>query len=273
MNEQERSELERLKQQQARLAQELAQLSVHLNLLEQRLSQPQREGTSRAALKTENPPAAQAPPAQSVPTPTVRIPLVIPPPPVIARNSVPPVVTAPTVRTAPEISTPPPPRHPPVAEPPRPQLRVAVGEKNVFKGVCQHCGGHLEYSFNVVGDTIPCPHCGESTLLSAPAKLIPTPPPVARPVVPASIPPVRPHVPLEAVSAGKGSFEMRLGTYWLVRIGIVMVLTALVFFGNLAYQNFITKMGPGGKVTLLYLASAALLGAGGGGSAKRPRSL
>jgi hypothetical protein len=55
---------------------------------------------------------------------------------------------------------------------------------------------------------------------------------------------------------------MRLGTYWLVRIGIVMVLTALVFFGNLAYQNFITKLGPGGKVTLLYLASAALLVAG-----------
>ena len=63
--------------------------------------------------------------------------------------------------------------------------------------------------------------------------------------------------------AGKGSFEMRLGTYWLVRIGIVMVLTALVFFGNLAYQNFISKLGPGGKVALLYVASAALLVAGG----------
>ena len=56
---------------------------------------------------------------------------------------------------------------------------------------------------------------------------------------------------------------MRLGTYWLVRIGIVMVLTALVFFGNLAYQNFISKLGPGGKVALLYLASAGLLVAGG----------
>jgi hypothetical protein len=56
---------------------------------------------------------------------------------------------------------------------------------------------------------------------------------------------------------------MRLGTYWLVRIGIVMVLTGLVFFGNLAYHNFITKLRPGGKVTLLYLASAALVVAGG----------
>jgi uncharacterized membrane protein len=60
----------------------------------------------------------------------------------------------------------------------------------------------------------------------------------------------------------QGSFEMRLGTYWLVRIGVVMVLTALVFFGNLAYQHFISQLGAGGKVTLLYLASFLLLGAG-----------
>ena len=53
---------------------------------------------------------------------------------------------------------------------------------------------------------------------------------------------------------------MRLGTYWLVRIGIVMLLTALVFFGNYAYQNLIVRLGPGGKVGLLYFASALLLG-------------
>ncbi len=56
----------------------------------------------------------------------------------------------------------------------------------------------------------------------------------------------------------KPSFEMRLGTYWLVRIGAVLILTGLVFFGNLAYQN----MGAGGKVALLYLASGLMLGAG-----------
>ncbi|MGC3957144.1 MAG: DUF2339 domain-containing protein [Verrucomicrobiota bacterium] len=56
----------------------------------------------------------------------------------------------------------------------------------------------------------------------------------------------------------KPSFEMQLGTYWLVRIGAVLILTGLVFFGNLAYQ----KMGAGGKVALLYLASGLLLGAG-----------
>ncbi len=55
---------------------------------------------------------------------------------------------------------------------------------------------------------------------------------------------------------------MRLGTYWLVRVGIVMLLTGLVFFGNYAYHNFIGKLGAGGKISLLYLASALLLVAG-----------
>jgi Predicted membrane protein (DUF2339) len=59
-----------------------------------------------------------------------------------------------------------------------------------------------------------------------------------------------------------GSFEMRLGTYWLVRVGIVVLLTGLAFFGYFAYEHVVPRLGPAGKVTLLYLASAALLGLG-----------
>jgi hypothetical protein len=55
---------------------------------------------------------------------------------------------------------------------------------------------------------------------------------------------------------------MKLGTVWFVRIGIVMLLTALVFFGNYAYQNFISKLGAGGKLLLMYLGSGLLLGLG-----------
>ena len=51
MNEQERSELERLKQRQTRLAQELAQLSTHLNLLEQRLNLPQPAAPAQVAVR------------------------------------------------------------------------------------------------------------------------------------------------------------------------------------------------------------------------------
>jgi hypothetical protein len=58
------------------------------------------------------------------------------------------------------------------------------------------------------------------------------------------------------------SFEMRLGSYWFVRIGIVMVLTAMVFLGNYAYQHYIPRFGPWGKVVMMYLASGGLLAAG-----------
>lgn len=60
----------------------------------------------------------------------------------------------------------------------------------------------------------------------------------------------------------KTSFEMRLGTFWLVRIGIVMLLTGIAFFANYAYHHIIGKLGPAGKILLLYLASGLLLGAG-----------
>lgn len=85
--------------------------------------------------------------------------------------------------------------------------------------------------------------------------------PIAATPPQASIGP-QPSAATANTAPSSGSFEMRLGTYWLVRVGIVMVLTALVFFGNLAYQNFISKLGPGGKVTLLYVASFSLLGVG-----------
>ena len=84
--------------------------------------------------------------------------------------------------------------------------------------------------------------------------------PVFQEAASGSMPP--PLVPSAQAATPARSFEMRLGTYWLVRVGIVMVLTGLVFFGNLAYQNYISRLGPGGKVSLLYLASGLLLVAG-----------
>jgi uncharacterized membrane protein len=56
--------------------------------------------------------------------------------------------------------------------------------------------------------------------------------------------------------------ELRFGTYWLPRIGIVILLTGLVFLGNYAYQRFVPLLGAGGKLALLGLAGAALAGLG-----------
>ncbi len=82
---------------------------------------------------------------------------------------------------------------------------------------------------------------------------------------PADIPPAEPpRIPLETGSPMPlpASFEMKLGTYWLVRIGIVMLLTGMVFLGNLAYQKYHARLGPPERVALLYLASGVLLGVG-----------
>jgi len=48
----------------------------------------------------------------------------------------------------------------------------------------------------------------------------------------------------------------------MARIGIVVLLTGLVFLGNYAYHRIIPLLGPWGKVTLLMLAGLGLGGAG-----------
>ena len=200
MNESERSELERLKQQQARLGHEMALLAAQLTRLE-------------AALRREE---ALAP--VSLPLPEIQpgFPLSL------AQTELTPEIPA---AAAGQIGEPPPsPRidAPPFAVPP------IISE--------------------VVAGTV-------ASSATAP-----------QPVIPQAVAPVPIPTPslLAQVSepSGKSSFEMRLGTFWLVRIGIVMLLTGLVFFANYAYQHFIGKLGPVGKVSLLYLASGALLGAG-----------
>jgi uncharacterized membrane protein len=209
MNEQERSELELLKQRQARLAQELGSLSTQLAALETRLTrtasrEPQIAISSSTLPKeqlnlSESTPVSQKPATPKpvpIPDPTpIPIPPVIGPTQVVAQSA---INVAPKPPATPEI---PKPKAFPVLEQVQPKAEV--------------------------------------------------------PPVPPSLPHREPVAP-----APKHSFEMRLGTFWLVRIGIVMLLTGLIFFGNYAYQNYISNFGPAGKVSLLYLASGLLLGAG-----------
>lgn len=88
------------------------------------------------------------------------------------------------------------------------------------------------------------------------------PPVVPAPVIFAPLPIAQPQETIETPEPEPASLEMRLGTFWFVRIGVVMVLTALVFLGNLAYHKYIPLLGPVGKITLLYLASGGLLALG-----------
>ena len=193
MNEQDRAELERLKQRQSELLAQFIELGRKLSALEARL-------------------AAEPEPALK-PTPAPRPAAPLPLPPIIERPT--PAAQAPRPQTpepkpAQPQSTPMPP-----AQPQRPE----------------------------------------------PAKIAPPPvkpPPKPEPAFAQSAAPSAPSQPPKK----EGSFEMRLGTYWFVRIGIVMVLTGFVFFANYAYQNYIAHFGPGGKVALLYLVSGGLLATG-----------
>lgn len=103
-----------------------------------------------------------------------------------------------------------------------------------------------------------------------PTLLRPPPLPVVKPALPHFDTPApevaETGVPPSRVSSAPApteqNLELRVGQYWLVRIGILVLLTGLVLLGNLAYQNFITKLGAPGKLALLYLAGAALTAVG-----------
>lgn len=261
MNEQERLELEQLKARQRRLEQELSLLGKQLARLEDRIAAEKPQvggpGSESAGQGVEERLKLAPPKPRPIEMPPPPIPPVIPPATAVAQSTVPPATVTPATV--------------PTGEPQRPRLRVELGGSALLKGACDTCGGHLEFPADAVGSTIFCPHCQQSTLLSTVRAAVPVPPPLpgtvhASQAGAAAAPPMSGRAERAGAASGQpgagGSFEMRLGTYWLVRVGIVMLLTGLVFFGNYAYQNFIGKLGPGGKVSLLYLASGILLGAG-----------
>lgn len=98
------------------------------------------------------------------------------------------------------------------------------------------------------------------------------PPPVmAAPVqFPAPEPPPKPSEPFadapepatDVAEPSAEPLELRVGTYWMARIGIAILLTGFVFLGNYAYHRVIALLGACGKLTLLALAGGALAGLG-----------
>lgn len=56
--------------------------------------------------------------------------------------------------------------------------------------------------------------------------------------------------------------ELDFGKVWFVRLGIISLITGLVFLSNFAYQNFIYTWGPAPRLTGLYLLAAIMLGIG-----------
>ncbi|MBS33998.1 MAG: hypothetical protein CMO68_06280, partial [Verrucomicrobiales bacterium] len=101
---------------------------------------------------------------------------------------------------------------------------------------------------------------------SIPPPIIPSPKPAppAAPAAKPSEPPKpkpKPVEPPRLPRVDAQSIEMKLGTYWFVRIGVVLVLTGL---GVLAYYNrgLFVELSHLAKVSLFYLLSAAMGGVG-----------
>ncbi|MFZ4774715.1 MAG: DUF2339 domain-containing protein, partial [Terrimicrobiaceae bacterium] len=88
---------------------------------------------------------------------------------------------------------------------------------------------------------------------------VPEPEPAVEPAVKA--PPTPPPLPSPTKPA-ETSLEMKVGTVWLARIGIVIVLTGLIFLGNFAWQSLVENFGSLAKLGLMYLAGATLCAAG-----------
>jgi len=106
---------------------------------------------------------------------------------------------------------------------------------------------------------------------SVPPPIIQSPKP-APPAEPAAKPsdPAKPEKVAATAQAGMPrlpkvdaqSIEMKLGTYWFVRIGVMLVLTALGFLAYYTKGFGFIDLPPGAKVSLFYLLSAAMGGVG-----------
>lgn len=42
-----------------------------------------------------------------------------------------------------------------------------MASRDFIKGECRRCAGHLEFPIEAIGQTVPCPHCGQPTELTA----------------------------------------------------------------------------------------------------------
>ncbi|MCH7228058.1 DUF2339 domain-containing protein [Haloferula sp. A504] len=73
-------------------------------------------------------------------------------------------------------------------------------------------------------------------------------------------PPEKPPAAKPAVDRGR--LEMDLGRVWLVRIGVVLLVTGLVLLGNYAYRNWIRDLPAIARLGFLVLSALAIAGAG-----------
>lgn len=71
-------------------------------------------------------------------------------------------------------------------------------------------------------------------------------------------------------SEAPGSFELKVGRVWFVRIGVTLLLTGMVFLANYAYREWVMNWGAFPRALMLFLGSGAMVALGFGIERKRP---
>lgn len=79
-------------------------------------------------------------------------------------------------------------------------------------------------------------------------------------VPPPLVPPKVPETPTNP--AESQSLEQQIGEVWMVRVGVVLLLTGIALFGGYAFKWLVGVLGAAGKLALLALAGGAMTGLG-----------
>jgi len=162
MNDQERWDLEWLKQRHSELQQELSELAGRLKLLETK--QDKGPSTTPATplpprIVVKLPDASQpeiarsAAPAEvprQIPIPQSIQSSIPPGTPPVSQPAALPIAPAPAPVA---LQSPAPPTPPPL------KLHVEPVQAKFLKCLCAFCGGHIEFPASALGDTVLCPHC------------------------------------------------------------------------------------------------------------------
>ncbi|MEJ6572794.1 MAG: DUF2339 domain-containing protein [Akkermansiaceae bacterium] len=78
----------------------------------------------------------------------------------------------------------------------------------------------------------------------------------------AVVAPKEKEAPLKLPPVNAGEWELNFGKVWLVRIGVLLLLTGLIFLSTYAYKNWLFMAGPAAKVTFFMTISLTLTGLG-----------
>ncbi len=103
----------------------------------------------------------------------------------------------------------------------------------------------------------------------APVAPSPMPDPIPSTVQPKKPLPTLPEIdpapepiPVPPAAPDKGSIELQIGKVWLVRLGVLMVLTGLVYLARMGYEGISDSVRPYINASLLYAVSFGMLTAG-----------